>query len=111
MKWIIEKLRHERIHRNKMLGTTPPTSWEGSQETWDLKEQDAIRDLIRSEKILKEDNEPTKEVNKAKQTELIPVVSDLLVAYDEYIKEVEEGGCVISDQKLFHKGFLATYNR
>jgi len=39
MKWIIEKLKHERIHRNRMLGTTPPTGWEGSQETWRLTSQ------------------------------------------------------------------------
>jgi len=53
MKWIIENLKRERIHRNKMLGTTPPTQWNGSQKSWDLKEQEAIKDLISAEEILK----------------------------------------------------------
>ena len=52
MKWIIEKLKREREHRTKMLGTTPPTGWEGSQEAWDLKEKDAIKDLLSAEKKL-----------------------------------------------------------
>ncbi|MFW5873023.1 MAG: hypothetical protein ACOCVN_03455 [bacterium] len=39
-----------------MLGTTPPTHWEGSQETWDAKERKMIKDLGSAVEILKQAN-------------------------------------------------------
>ena len=54
MKWLIEKLEREVTHKIRMLGTTPPTSFKGSQKTWDLKEKDAIGDLKKAIKILHE---------------------------------------------------------
>jgi len=52
MFWIIEKLKHEALCREKMLGTTPPTEWEGSLKTWDMKEREAIASLREASKIL-----------------------------------------------------------
>ena len=53
MKWIIDKLTHEINSIYGMLGTTPPTSWEGTQEQWDIKEQQKAKDLLYARKILK----------------------------------------------------------
>lgn len=53
MRWIIKNLEHESNYKTRMLGTTPPTHWKGTQETWDLKEKNMIKDLKTAIKILK----------------------------------------------------------
>ena len=57
MNWLIERLNSEIEHRTEMLSTTPPTSFEGSQKTWDLKEKDAIDDLKKAVEILGTQND------------------------------------------------------
>lgn len=54
MREIINNLKNDADHKERMIGTTAPTQWleKRTQEDWDKKEQYKIKQLRRAARIL-----------------------------------------------------------